>query len=135
MPVTSSRRPYLIRAIYEWAVENGLTPHLVVSAAAPGVVVPQQFISDGKITLNIGPRAAHKLHIGNDVINFSARFGGQPFSVTVPPGAVLAVYARENGEGVVFGEIEASPETPPPESPQPQPKPPKPARPHLRVVK
>ena len=133
MTVTS-RRPYLIRAMYEWAVDNGLTPHLVVSASAPGVVVPEQYISDGKITLNIGPRAAHQLHIGNDAISFSARFGGKSYAVTVPPGAVLGIYARENGEGVVFSETETGGATPP-ESPQSPPEPPKPARTHLRVVK
>lgn len=133
MTVTS-RRPYLIRAIYDWALENSLTPHLVVSATAQGVAVPQQYVSEGKITLNIGSRAAHQLHIGNDVISFTARFGGQPFNVSFPPGAVLAVYARENGEGVVFGETEAGSDTPP-EVPPTSPEPPKPARSHLRVVK
>jgi stringent starvation protein B len=133
MTVTS-RRPYLIRAIYDWALENSLTPHLVVSAQQPGVVVPQQYVNEGKITLNIGPRAAHQLHIGNETISFTARFGGQPFSVVVPPGAVLAVYARENGEGVVFGETEtdgSAPPDPPPAPPEPK----RPAKPHLRIVK
>lgn len=133
MTVTS-RRPYLIRAIYDWALENGLTPHLVVSATEPGVVVPQQYVSEGKITLNIGPRAAHQLHIGNDNVSFTARFGGQPFGVTLPPRAVLAVYARENGEGVVFGEVESGGQVPP-EPPVTPPEPTRPARTHLRVVK
>lgn len=132
----TSRRPYLIRAMFDWAVDNGLTPHLVVSAEAPGVEVPRQFAQDGKVTLNISPRAAQGLSIGNDLISFSARFGGQPWQVRVPPGAVLAVYARENGEGVVFGEVETPDGTTPPESPASGPgQPPKRGRPQLKVVK
>ncbi len=133
----TSRRPYLIRAMFDWAVDNGLTPHLVVSADADGVEVPRQFAQDGKVTLNISPRAAQGLSIGNNLISFSARFGGQPWQVRVPPGAVLAVYARENGEGVVFGEVETPPpDTTPPESPAPGPgQPPKREKPQLKVVK
>jgi stringent starvation protein B len=133
----SSRRPYLIRAMYDWAVDNSFTPHLVVTAGMPGVNVPSQYVSDGKITLNIGPRAAHGLHIGNDEIRFSARFGGQPHVVNIPPAAVVAIYARENGEGIVFGEIEdsataAAPK--PPDGPTPGPAK-KPKGAHLKVVK
>jgi stringent starvation protein B len=134
MAVATSRRPYLIRAMYDWAVDNGFTPHLVVSVSMPGVNVPSQYVSDGKITLNIGPRAAHGLHIGNDEIRFSARFGGQPHVVNVPPGAVVAIYARENGEGIVFGEIEeAGSVAPPPDAPPPGPATRRGA--HLKVVK
>src|SRR5689334_6194741 len=132
----TSRRPYLIRAMYDWAVDNNFTPHLVVTANMPGVNVPTQYVSDGKITLNIGPRAAHGLHIGNDEIRFSARFGGQPRVVNIPPAAVVAIYARENGEGIVFGDIEESTSTtsPPPDAPKPGPaKRQKGA--HLKVVK
>jgi stringent starvation protein B len=132
----TSRRPYLIRAMVDWAIDNGLTPHLVVSADAPGVEVPRQYAHDGKITLNISARAAQGLSIGNQMIAFSARFGGQPWQVRIPPGAVLAVYARENGEGVVFGEVEAPAEPAPPESPAPGPgQPPKRGKPQLKVVK
>lgn len=131
---TTSRRPYLIRAMFEWAVDNGLTPHLMVSASADGVEVPQQYAQDGKITLNISPRAAQALSMGDDVITFSARFGGRPWQVRVPPGAVLAVYARENGEGVVFGEVESSGEAPKPEPPAPG-APPKRGKPKLKIVK
>lgn len=127
MAVTS-RRPYLIRAMFEWAVDNGLTPHLVVSAGAVGVEVPGQFVKDGKITLNIGTRAAQNLFIGHDVISFDARFGGKPWQVRIPPGAVLAVFARENGEGLVFGDTEP-PGAPPPDAP------PKRGKPQLKVVK
>jgi stringent starvation protein B len=133
----SSRRPYLIRAMVDGAVDNGLTPHIVVAADAPGVEVPRQYAQDGKITLNISPRAAQGLLIEADGIRFSARFGGQPWQVRVPPGAVLAVYARENGEGIVFGEVEGAGAAPP-ESPPPAPAPgapPKRGRPQLKVVK
>lgn len=122
--------------MFDWAVDNGLTPHLMVSANAPGVEVPQQYAQDGKITLNISPRAAQALSLGDDIITFSARFGGRPWQVRVPPGAVLAVYARENGEGVVFGEVESSSEPTPPEPPSPTPgKPPHRGRPKLKIVK
>ncbi len=132
----TSRRPYLIRAMFDWAVDNGLTPHLVVSAEAAGVEVPRQFAQDGKVTLNISPSATQGLSIGNELIVFNARFGGQLQQVRVPPGAVLAVYARENGEGVVFGEVEMLGSDTPPESPRPGPgQPPKRGRPQLKVVK
>lgn len=102
-----SRRPYLIRALYDWVLDNGLTPHLLVAADAPGVYVPAQFVTDdGKITLNINPNAVRDLTIDNDLICFSARFSGANFDIAVPPGAVLALYARENGEGMLFGEVE-----------------------------
>lgn len=101
-----SRRPYLIRAIYDWSVDNGHTPHLMVAADYPGVQVPHQFVQDGRITLNISPMAVHALNIESDPIWFSARFSGRPFEVVVPTGAVLAIFARENGEGIVFGEVE-----------------------------
>lgn len=108
-----SRRPYLIRAIYEWVLDNDLTPHMLVAADAPGVRVPKQFVTeDGKITINVSPSAVRGLNIDNDMIRFSARFSGQPFEVEIPPGAVLALYARENGQGMLFGDVE-EPEPPP----------------------
>lgn len=107
MAELTSRRPYLIRALYEWVLDNDLTPHLLVAADAPGVHVPQQFATDdGKITLNINPGAVRNLTLDNDLISFSARFGGANFNVAIPPGTVLALYARENGEGMLFGEVE-----------------------------
>jgi stringent starvation protein B len=123
--------------MFDWAVDNGLTPHLVVSADAAGVEVPRQYAKDGKITLNISPRAAQALTIDQDFIRFNARFGGQPWQVRVPPGAVLAVYALENGEGVVFGDVETGgAEQPPPQPAAPGPgKPPKRGKPQLKVVK
>ncbi len=114
MTAVSSRRPYLIRAIYDWVLDNDLTPHLLVAADAPGVAVPSQFVTeDGKITINVSPSAVRDLQIDNNLIHFSARFSGHPYQVSVPPGAVLALYARENGEGMLFGEVE-EPEDPPP---------------------
>jgi stringent starvation protein B len=104
--VAKSRRPYLIRAIYDWAADNGYTPHLLIAADAEGVVVPREYVKEGRITLNISPMAVQNLDLQLDPIKFFARFGGQPFEVHVPSGAVLAVFARENGEGIVFGEAE-----------------------------
>lgn len=107
MAELTSRRPYLIRALYDWVLDNDLTPHLLVAADAPGVNVPRQFVTDdGKITINIGPGAVRGLTLENQLISFSARFSGSSYNVTIPPGAVLALYARENGEGMLFGEVE-----------------------------
>lgn len=113
-----SRRPYLIRAIYDWCVDNGHTPHLLVAADYPGVNVPLQFVQEGRITLNLSPMAVQSLNVEDDPIWFSARFSGRPFDVIVPTGAVLAIFARENGEGLVFGEVEP-PSGPPGPGPQP----------------
>lgn len=132
-----SRRPYLIRAIYDWATDNGFTPHLLVAADVEGVSVPREYVQEGRITLNISPMAVQSLDLHADPIWFSARFGGRACEVMVPVGAVLAVFARENGEGIVFGDIE----TPPPSDVQPQPAKDEPSKPkpgnrsHLRVVK
>jgi stringent starvation protein B len=103
---TRSRRPYLIRAIFDWATENGFTPHVLVAADYEGVSVPREHVQDGRITLNISPMAVQNLDLTTDPIWFSARFSGRAFEVIIPSGAVLAVFARENGEGVVFGEVE-----------------------------
>lgn len=103
-------RPYLIRAINEWASENDLTPHLLVNALEKGVVVPTQFINDGQIVLNISPSAVEGLDLGNEWILFSARFSGTPMNIEVPVSAVLAIYARENGQGIFFPEEDGSPE-------------------------
>ncbi len=96
------RRPYMLRAFYEWLVDNDLTPHLVVDATMAGVRVPQEFIQDGQIILNIAPRAVGNLELGNEAITFSARFSGRPHSVIAPLYAVQAIYARENGAGTMF---------------------------------
>ncbi|HAS6348236.1 ClpXP protease specificity-enhancing factor [Vibrio sp. IRLE0018] len=103
----TARRPYMLRAFYDWLVDNDLTPHLVVQATLAGVRVPQEFIQDGQIILNIAPRAVGNLELGNETISFNARFGGRPHSVIVPLYAVLAIYARENGAGTMFEPEEA----------------------------
>lgn len=102
----TSNRPYLIRAIYDWVVENGLTPHIVFNAGHPSAQLPQQYVSGGKLVVNIAPRAVSDLVLGNDLISFSARFQGRPMFVSAVPEAVLAIYARENGEGMVFPETD-----------------------------
>lgn len=103
----TARRPYMLRAFYDWLVDNDLTPHLVVDATMPGVRVPVEFIQDGQIILNIAPRAVGNLELGNDAITFHARFSGRPHSVIVPVYAVQAIYARENGTGTMFEPEEA----------------------------
>ncbi|WP_284155216.1 ClpXP protease specificity-enhancing factor [Sulfuricystis thermophila] len=97
----SSTKPYLIRAIYEWCVDNGHTPYLVVQVDAH-TRVPREYVRDGQIVLNISPEATHQLMMGNDEISFQTRFGGAPFQVSVPVAAVAAIYARENGQGMAF---------------------------------
>lgn len=130
----NSLKPYLIRAIYEWIVDNRFTPYLLVNAEVGGAVVPSAFVQDGRIVLNLRPEAVQGLALGNDWITFNARFGGRPMQVDVPVAAVLALYARENGRGMVFeDEPETDVSTPPPEPESPAPKPGK--RPVLRVVK
>jgi len=128
-------KPYLIRAIYEWIVDNDFTPYLLVNAEIEGTLVPQSFVQDGRIVLNLRPQAVQGLVLGNDEVLFSARFGGKPMGVRVPMRAVLALYAQENGRGMVFDAEEddeqpPSPPVPPePESPAPR------KRPALKVVK
>ncbi|WP_025674463.1 ClpXP protease specificity-enhancing factor [Salinivibrio socompensis] len=96
------RRPYLVRAFYDWLLDNDLTPHMVVDATIPGAQVPFDYVKDGQIVLNIAPRAVGNLELSNDHVCFSARFGGKPQQVIVPMAAVLALYARENGAGTMF---------------------------------
>ena len=95
-------RPYLLRAFYEWIVDNNGTPYLVVDATFAKVKVPQQFVQNGQIVLNAAPSAVGNLQLGNEAVTFNARFGGQPFALYIPVQAVLAIYARENGAGTVF---------------------------------
>lgn len=132
---TTSRRPYLIRAIYDWAVDNGLTPHLLVAANEPGVEMPRDTMREGKVALNIAPDAVRDLSIEEQAVMFSARFSGRAFAVVVPPRAVLAIYARENGEGIVFGDVEPPDDDPsddgPPDADDTKGR----QHPHLRVVK
>lgn len=100
-PMTS-HRPYLLRALYEWIADNGLTPHLLVDATRPNVQVPVHAINEGRIVLNVAERAVAGLEMSNELIRFSARFGGVSHGVSVPVTAVLAIYARENGQGMAL---------------------------------
>ena len=98
----NSSRPYLVRALYEWIVDNDCTPHTLVNSEFPAVQVPQGFDNDGHIVLNVSPSAVRHLHIDNEAICFEGRFGGVPHTLYVPIGAILGIYARENGQGMVF---------------------------------
>ncbi len=100
----TSNKPYLLRAIYEWVLDNEATPHILIAALNPQVDVPQQFVEDGKIILNVSPSAANNLLIDDDGVSFSARFGGKPYTIYSPIGSVLALYASETGEGMSFEE-------------------------------
>ncbi|VAW79907.1 Stringent starvation protein B [hydrothermal vent metagenome] len=121
-------RPYLIRAIHEWLLDNQCTPHLMVDADAQGVDVPKNYIKDGKIVLNVGPGAVEGLRVSNDEVTFLARFSGVSQLVAIPMDAVLAIYAKENGRGMMFGEDSDPPD---PDDTKPEP----PTRPSLKVVK
>ena len=103
----TSNRPYLIRAMYEWINDNGMTPYILVDAAHPGVVVPVQAVKDGRVVLNIAARAVSQLSLGDQEIHFLARFGGVSQSVRVPIAAVQAIYAQESGQGMALPEESA----------------------------
>jgi len=96
-----STKPYLLRALYEWCVDNGYTPHIAVKVDSRAQV-PQEFVRNGEITLNVSPNAVHKLQMGNEVIEFSARFAGVARQISVPVPNVYAIYARETGHGMTF---------------------------------
>ncbi len=100
----TSNKPYLIRAMYDWIVDNDLTPYLLVNAEYPRVEVPQEYVNGGRIILNISPKSCRGLHLENDRIVFTTRFSGQTMQISMHPGAVLAIYAKENGRGMEFGE-------------------------------
>ena len=122
-----SNRPYLIRAVNEWLLDSQCTPHLLVNAEAPGVDVPQEHNQEGQIVLNIGPQAVEGLRITNEEITFLARFSGVSRLISLPISAVMAIYAKENGRGMMFNEAD---------EPEPDDSGPKPAtRPSLKVVK
>lgn len=125
-----SSRPYFLRALREWIADNQLTPHLMVDATRPGVVVPQQYVKEGKIVLNIADEAVQDLSMTNDWVTFDARFSGVPHRVRLPVIAINAIYAVENGRGMVFEHEELGdlpPENPPPKQPA--------GRPQLKVIK
>ncbi len=109
------QRPYLMRAMHAWIIDSGHTPHVVVDATAEGVTVPGQYVRDGKIVLNISHEAVTHLDIGNELLSFNARFSGTPMHVRVPVNAVLGIYSRETGRGMIFPEEESvqPPEGPP----------------------
>lgn len=124
-------KPYLVRAIHEWILDNNSTPYLLVNATHEGVEVPRQYVEDGRIVLNLRTEATQGLSLGDDWIEFNARFGGRPTHVSVPVNAVLAIYASENGQGMVFDVEDGNDKQPTP----PEPQPPVRGRPTLRVVK
>jgi len=133
---TTSRRPYLVRAMHEWISDNLQTPHLIVDANHAGVDVPRQYVKDGRIVLNISHSATQDLHLGNETVGFRARFGGAPMIVTVPIDAVLGIYSRESGDGMLFGADENN--EPDPDNPSPPEDGDRPSgakRAHLKVVK
>ncbi|WP_449284214.1 ClpXP protease specificity-enhancing factor [Luteimonas qiangzhengi] len=145
-PAMTSHRPYLLRALYEWIADNGMTPHLLVDAEQPGVRVPAHTVKDGKVVLNVAERAVVRLQLDNDSVRFSARFGGVSHPVDVPMAAVVAIYARETGQGMVLPEDVGGPQPDPDGNPPPSPdgdgngdgpgaEPTSPKRGHLRVVK
>ena len=136
-----SRRPYLLRAMHEWITDSEQTPHLVVDASVEGVEVPRQYVQGGKIILNVSHSATSALHLGNDGVVFRARFGAVTYDVSVPIVAVLGIYARETGQGMIFSDADAPPPQPPagsadaPASTSPDPTPAKRGKPTLTVVK
>jgi stringent starvation protein B len=126
-------RPYLIRAFYDWILDNGMTPYMLVDATVVGTQVPAAYVKEGRIVLNVAPAAVTGMRMETDAVTFSARFGGIAQGIRLPSAAVMAVYARENGQGMFFGDEEvteasgATDELPPDALP--------PRRPALRVVK
>jgi stringent starvation protein B len=140
VPSMSSNRPYLIRAMYEWIADNGLTPYLLADASVAGMQVPAQAAKDGRVVLNIAGRAVAQLELGNEHIQFMARFSGVSQRVVVPVRAVLAIYAQENGQGMMLGEpgegeLEADLDGDAALAASPDDDEPRPRRSHLRVVK
>jgi stringent starvation protein B len=113
-----SRRPYLLRALHEWITDSGCTPHVVVDANAEGVEVPRQYVRDGKIVLNLSWSATSQLRLTNDEVTCQGRFGGVSMTVRLPMHSVLAIYARETGQGMIFADEDAGPS---PQGPSPAP--------------
>jgi stringent starvation protein B len=125
------KRPYLLRAMHEWVSDSQHTPHVIIDADRPGVVVPRAFVKDGKIVLNLSLTATQNLSLGNEWIEFGARFAGVVHFIRVPIAAVLGIYARESGEGMVFSDQDLGPEPPP----QPSAEEDGTRRSHLKLVK
>ena len=136
-----STRPYLIRALYEWCTENGFTPYVAVKVDQT-VQVPREYVQGGEIVLNVSMDATSSLKLGNEFIEFKARFGGKPRDIMVPVNRVMAIYARENGQGMAFPvaddeapvhAVDSAPDAP--EDPTPPASPPSGQRPSLKRVK
>ncbi len=125
-----SSRPYLLNALYQWIVDSQCTPHILVNAEYEEVQVPSQFVQDGQIVLNVSPSAIQNFHMDADGVSFSARFSGTPYQIFAPMGSILGIYARENGNGMLFSEDEDG-NIPPPNDTPPKPE----GRPSLKVVK
>ena len=130
----NSSRPYLLRALYEWIVDNGCTPHIIVDATLDGVEVPLQYVKDGQIVLNLSPSAVIELQLADDCVSFNGRFGARPTDVFIPMQAILGVYARENGQGMAFEPEEDLDPTPDDGGEPPTPLR-RSAKPSLKVVK
>jgi stringent starvation protein B len=128
----TSNRPYLLRALYEWIADNSMTPHILVEAGAEGVDVPDQAVQKGKVILNVDKSAVRELELGNEWLTFKARFSGNEHYVSVPVEAVLAIYSKENGQGMMFAQDD---ETTPPTDPDSGPDGTQAKRPHLTIVK
>nr|VFK40428.1 MAG: stringent starvation protein B [Candidatus Kentron sp. TC]VFK41905.1 MAG: stringent starvation protein B [Candidatus Kentron sp. TC]VFK57669.1 MAG: stringent starvation protein B [Candidatus Kentron sp. TC] len=149
IPPLIPTRPYLVRAMYEWIIDNDCTPFIVADATAEGARVPETYVNEGKIIFNIAPTAVKNLNLGNEEIVFSARFNGVPTRVSLPTESIQAIYMKENGAGMGFEAgseppsaaeeqediLEAMPKKPPEEEEEPPPTPGKPSRPTLRIVK
>ena len=125
------KRPFLLRAMHQWIAECGHTPHVIVDAGREGAELPRAYVKDGRIVLNLSEGATQRLRLGNDEVEFDARFAGVIHHVRFPVSAVLGIYARETGEGMVFSEQDLGPE--PPKSPKPAEEGSR--RPQLKVVK
>ena len=124
-----SNKPYLVRALYEWISDNGWTPYVLVKATVPGCRVPPDHVKNGRIILNIASDVVSKLVLGNEALEFTARFSGMPIDIYIPITAVAAIYAKENGEGMVF------PEEPPEDPADGAGTPPIKGKPNLKIVK
>jgi stringent starvation protein B len=140
MPSIASTKPYFLRALYEWCVDQGFTPYVAVQVDAR-TLVPRQYVRDGQIVLNLGPDAVQNLHMGNDLITCQARFGGVAQALSIPVVNVAAIYARENGQGMAFevgeaaGEAALKPEESSADATEPPPPGDTPPRPHLTRIK
>lgn len=131
MSMTSSQS-YLLRAIYEWIIDNDMTPYILVNADMENTHVPRQYIENGKIVLNLAPQAVNDLQLTNEFVMFNARFSGKSMEVSLPIAAVLAIYAKENGQGMVFSDGDDN--QPPPTEPSPDDSD-KDKKSHLKLVK